>query len=119
MRATKLLLERVNQKLPSAPIVIAKGWLPLRMGKPSLGGDAWEVGEPTQRASTVRPRVDLGPSLWQKAANIARADSGQLIVMRRVSTRLSDPKTCQWYRGCYFARVEYSAAADADWWHLG
>ena len=29
----QLLLERVNQKLPSAPIVIAKGWLPLRMGK--------------------------------------------------------------------------------------
>ena len=33
MRATSLLLERVNQKLPSAPIVIAKGWLPPRMGK--------------------------------------------------------------------------------------
>ena len=77
MRATKLLLERVNQKLPSAPIVIEKGWLPLRMGKLSLGGNAWEVGEPTQSASTVRPRVNLGRSVWQKAANIARADSVQ------------------------------------------
>ncbi len=79
MWATKLLLERVNQKLPSAPIVIEKGWLPLRMGKLfynlcSLGGNAWEVGESTQSASTVRPRVNLGPSVWQKAANIARAD---------------------------------------------
>jgi hypothetical protein len=37
-----------------------------------LGG-----GEPTQSASTMRPRVNLCPSVWRKAANIARADSVQ------------------------------------------
>ena len=83
MRATSLLLERVNQKLPSGPIVIAKGWLPPRMGKllelggMSLDGNAWEVGKPTQSASTASPRVNLSPNVWRKSANIARADAVQ------------------------------------------
>ena len=32
IRATLLLLESVNQKAPSSPIVIANGWLPPRIG---------------------------------------------------------------------------------------
>ena len=49
----------------------------LELGGLPLGGNAWEVGEPTQSASRVRPRVNLGPNVWRKAANIARADSAQ------------------------------------------
>lgn len=42
MRVTSLLLERVNQKLASAPMVMEKGWLPCWIGKERVAASAWD-----------------------------------------------------------------------------
>src|SRR5438046_5701466 len=57
-RATLLLLERVNQNLPSSAIVIANGWVPPRIGK-LLPGVAWAATLPAERASAAMPQASL------------------------------------------------------------
>jgi len=53
-----LLVESVNQKLPSSPIVIAKGWVPPRIGN-VLTGVVWAAALPIQAASAAMPQVIL------------------------------------------------------------
>src|SRR5205807_89449 len=63
IRATLLLLERVNQKLPSSAIVIANGWVPPRIGT-LLSGIVWAVALPVERTSAAMPQVSLKQS-WR------------------------------------------------------
>ena len=83
MRATTLLLERVNQKLPSEPIVIAKGWLPTRMGKLlelgglPLDGNAWEVGGAYAEREQGEAEGKFGSECLAKGGEYARIDSAQ------------------------------------------
>src|SRR5215471_11311938 len=58
MRATLLLFARVNQNLPSSPIVIANGWVPPRIGK-LLPGVVWAAAMPAERASAAITQVSL------------------------------------------------------------
>src|SRR5437763_17171797 len=62
MRATLLLFERVNQNLPSSPIVIANGWVPPRIGT-LLAGVVWAAAIPAVRASAAMPQPSLNRNL--------------------------------------------------------
>jgi hypothetical protein len=54
--ATLLLLESVNQKLPSSPIVIANGWLPPRIGR-LLTSVVWAAELPAEKATAVNTQI--------------------------------------------------------------
>src|SRR5204863_5760493 len=73
IRATLLLLERVNRKLPSWPIVIANGWLPPRIGK-LLAGVVWAAAIPPVMTSVAMPQVSLKVRMCLAAARPAVLD---------------------------------------------
>src|SRR5215813_15532125 len=57
IRATLLLLESVNQKLPSSLIVIANGWLPPRIGKILSVFIVWPSALPAETARAASPHI--------------------------------------------------------------
>ena len=73
IRATLLLLERVNQKLPSSPMVIAKGWVPPRIGK-LLTCVVWAAALPMEKTTAAMPQVSLKLTRRRAATKPATAD---------------------------------------------
>src|SRR5581483_9944643 len=75
--ATSLLLESVNQKAPSSPMVIANGWLPPRIGT-LLSGIVWAATPPAEKASSARQRANFDASVRRQAVNTPQTESVEL-----------------------------------------